>query len=129
MMKMGLNMNMGLSSLSKNIGVVGEAVSSVGGAVGAGFHQLSASTSHGTTDDKEKERKKKVIAEVFALLENVQLQSPQTHSGIILAYTGSTLTPIIHQGVKFTWFRMGAASSEVELLEESSNVCENFLFN
>lgn len=63
--------------------------------------------------------KKQQIAQVLMILEDVHLQCPQSHSGIIVAYTGSNCTPIMNSGIKFTWFRM-SGEDQIDQLEESA---------
>jgi hypothetical protein len=74
--------------------------------MGASLHQLSATavavgqTSqyiYSGTDDKEKKKEKEeeeekrrkciLMSQVLPILEDVRLQCPQTHSGLIVAYT------------------------------------------
>jgi hypothetical protein len=63
--------------------------------------------------------KKQQIAHVLSILEDVHLQCPPSHSGIIVAYTGSNCAPIINSGIKFTWFRM-SGEDHIDQLEESA---------
>jgi hypothetical protein len=74
--------------------------------MGAGLQELSTTTAvavgqtshyiYTATDDKkrdkdfeEKRRRQKLISEVLPILEDVRLQCPQTHSGLIIAYSVS----------------------------------------
>jgi hypothetical protein len=63
--------------------------------------------------------KKQQIAAVLAMLDDVHIQCPQSHTGIILAYTGSNCAPIMTNGIKFTWFRM-SGEDRIDQLEESA---------
>jgi hypothetical protein len=63
--------------------------------------------------------KKQQIAMVLAMLDDVHIQCPQSHTGIILAYTGSNCAPIMSNGIKFTWFRM-SGEDRIDQLEESA---------
>jgi hypothetical protein len=54
----------------------------------------------------EQEEKKAMIAQTIAILEDLHLQSPANHSGMILAYTAKTMSPVLHTGVKFRWYRL-----------------------
>lgn len=78
------------------------------GAMGAGLHQLSATavavgqTSQliYTTEDKKKEkeqeekrRRNNLIAKVLPIFEDVRLQCPETHTGLIVAYTVCNQNP------------------------------------
>lgn len=65
------------------------------------------------------DEKKAQIAQVVSMLEDISLQSPSTHLGLVLAYTGKTCSPVIHPGLKFTWFRM-RGEDQVDQVEESS---------
>lgn len=62
--------------------------------------------------------KKQQITQALSMLEDVHLQCPQSHTGIILAYTGSNCAPIMHPGIKFTWYRM-SGEDQIDQLEES----------
>lgn len=66
----------------------------------------------------EKEKKQQ-IAKVLSILEDVHLQCPQSHAGIIVAYTGSNCAPIMSSGIKFTWFRM-SGEDRIDQLAEST---------
>ena len=66
----------------------------------------------------EAEEKKNQIALALSVMEDVRLQCPQTHTGLVLAYTGTTLSPIINPGIKFTWFRM-SGGDQIDQVEES----------
>ena len=62
--------------------------------------------------------KKSQISQVLSILDDVHLQCPPSHIGIILAYTGSKCAPIINPGIKFTWFRM-SGEDQVDTVDES----------
>eukprot|EP01031_Cornospumella_fuschlensis_P035856 gene35856-43489_t len=68
---------------------------------------------------QEEQDKKQQMASVLALLEDVHLQVPSTHLGLVLAYNSKTQSPILHPHVKFTWYRM-ASEDRVEEVAESS---------
>ena len=73
-----------------------------------------------TTDVKAKteaEERKQQISQTLATLEDINLQSPSSHTGLILAYTNRNLSPVISPGIKFRWFRM--KDDQVEPVEES----------
>eukprot|EP01038_Epipyxis_sp_PR26KG_P008432 gene8432-11408_t len=76
-----------------------------------------------TGDDRrakmEAEDKRNQISTVLSLLEDVRLQCPLSHTGLILAFTSKTSAPLIHPGIKFTWYRM-TDEDKVLQLEESS---------
>lgn len=85
--------------------------------------KMSNISVHGLGDNDKRsklmaEEKKREIDQVMAILEDVRLQCPQTHFGIILAYSGSTLAPIIDVGIRFKWFRM-SSEGHFDELEES----------
>lgn len=68
----------------------------------------------------EVEERKAMIAQTIAILEDVHLQTATSHSGLILAYTSKKMSPIVHPGVKFRWFRLPQIEgSAMELVEES----------
>lgn len=54
----------------------------------------------------EAEERKVQILAALTILEDVCLQAPASHSGLILAYYGRDLSPISNPGIRFTWFRM-----------------------
>jgi hypothetical protein len=64
----------------------------------------------------EAEEKRAQIAQVLSILEDVRLQASATHAGLLVAYHGRTLAPILNPGVKFSWYRM--CGDEVEALED-----------
>jgi hypothetical protein len=75
----------------------------------------------GDTERKAKleaEEKRNQINQVLSILEDVRLQCPSTHTGLILAFNGSNSTPIINPGIKFTWYRM-RGEDKIDELEES----------
>eukprot|EP01039_Chlorochromonas_danica_P006982 gene6982-7724_t len=67
---------------------------------------------------EEKERKAQMM-QALAVLEDVHLQAPPSHSGIIVAYYGRTMSPVMHPGIRFTWFRM-SGEDRVDQVDESS---------
>ena len=74
------------------------------------------------TEKKSKQiaaEKKNQITQVLSILEDVHLQCPQSHTGIILAYAGSNCSPILNPGIRFTWFRM-SGEDRIDQVDESS---------
>ncbi|RYG60299.1 hypothetical protein EON64_19410, partial [archaeon] len=67
---------------------------------------------------QEAEERKAQMSSVLSLLEDVHLQAPATHLGLVLAYNSKTQSPILHPHVKFTWYRM-ASEERVEEVAES----------
>lgn len=67
----------------------------------------------------EAEEKKSQMGQALAILENASLQAPASHYGLILAYCGRSLSPIMSPGIKFTWFRMSGEDT-VDQIEESN---------
>jgi hypothetical protein len=77
----------------------------------------------GSTDQDKKTKiaaaeRKAQIANVLTILEDVHLQCPPSHTGLILAYAGASCSPIINPGIKFTWFRM-SGDDQVDQVDES----------
>lgn len=77
-----------------------------------------------TTDVEKKTKqaaaeKKAQIAQVMSILEDVHLQCPQSHTGIIVAYAGATCSPILNPGIKFTWFRM-SGEDKIDQVDDTS---------
>lgn len=85
-----------LGSLTKSM------TSSVSGAISS-LPSLSSAVSR---EEREEKERQKQVASVMTLLQDVRLQCPQTHAGLVIAYTAATLSPINSAGVKFTWYRM-----------------------
>jgi hypothetical protein len=67
-------------------------------------------------EEKGNNKRKEQMTQVMNILEDVNLQCPSNHSGLIIAYTGKNMAPIISPGIKFTWFRMKGEES-VEPIE------------
>lgn len=78
---------------------------------------LAASTTDGEKKTKDDTRKLQ-IAQAVQIMEDVSLQSPSTHLGLVLAYTSRNSSPVIHPGLKFTWFRM-RGQDHIDQVEES----------
>ncbi len=97
--------------------------------LGAGLHNVAQATSlpnplnnNAEIEKKTKQaatEKKIQIAQVLTILEDIHLQCPPSHSGIILAYTGPSCMPVINPGIRFTWFRM-SGEDRVEQVDEST---------
>lgn len=91
--------------------------------VSEGFSNIPNLGAHESSQEKktkdEAQEKKEQIVQVMNILEDVNLQCPTNHSGIILTYTGKNMSPILSPGIKFTWFRMKGEES-VDHIEESS---------
>ena len=96
--------------------------------VSAGLNMSHLPNLTGDPDKKAKqeaEQRKANINEVLLTLEDVHLQCPPSHSGLILAFAGTTLSPIMNPGIKFTWFRMtperedGSGGGGIEQVLES----------
>lgn len=64
--------------------------------------------------------KKVQVAQVMTILENVHLQCPQSHTGIIVAYAGANCSPILNPGIKFTWFRM-SGEDRIDQVDDTSS--------
>jgi hypothetical protein len=54
----------------------------------------------------------------MAIFEDVALQCPPSHIGLIVAYSDVTCAPITHPGLRFTWFRM-SGDANVTQVDES----------
>lgn len=100
--------------------------------LGAGLHTvanaaslpnpLTVANNQAEIDKKTKRaatEKKNQISQVLSILEDVHLQCPPSHSGIVVAYTGASCAPIVHPGIRFTWFRM-SGEDKVEQVDESA---------
>ena len=111
MKKFSDSINSGLSVSSSGSATVGKtnpamsSLSSFTKKIGTGLGNIPSITADHKKEDKAMERKQK-LTEVLSILEDVQLQCSYSHSGLIIAYTGLTLSPILCSGIKFTWFRM-----------------------
>jgi hypothetical protein len=107
-----------ISSLSKNMKNVN--ISSITKKMEEGLSNLNniANLSGDNKKSKEAEERKHQLDTVIGLLDDVRLQCPQNHSGLILAYSGVTMAPISNPGIKFSWFRM-SGSDQVTIVDES----------
>ncbi len=106
--KTGMNSMTRMSSLD---------ISSITKKMGAGLNTLTG-VDHERKAKLDAEERKNQMASALLVLESVKLQCPQTHTGLVLAFTDSTLSPIINPGVKFTWFRM-SGGDQIDQVEES----------
>ena len=71
--------------------------------------KLSSVISSSDSKSKQEEAKKKQkdqIKLIISLLDDVRLQCPQTHAGLVIVCTAATLSPLYSDGIRFTWFRM-----------------------
>lgn len=102
-----------MSSLSKS--VVESSISSLH-SVSKSVTAVSGAISSMTMTDE----KKKCDA-ILALLEDVRLQAPRTHAGIVVAFTATNMSPVNNPGVKFRWYKMiGAGADQFREVDESS---------
>lgn len=80
-------------------------------------------------DKKAADDRKIQITQVLSMLEDVHLQIPPNHSGLIIAYTGKNMSPILHPGIKFTWYRMKIdkvthkAGGSMDNIDDSHKTC------
>ena len=106
----GKSVSLGLGSLTKT---VSGAMSSL-----PPLPSLSAEA-----DAKKKnEGKRAQLSFVMSLLEDVRLQSPQVHSGLVVAFTTATVSPVISSAIKFRWYKMqgGSSNDQFHQVDESS---------
>jgi hypothetical protein len=54
----------------------------------------------------------------MSLLEDFRLQCPQTHAGLVVAFTATTLSPLTEADVKFKWYRMDKAKDQFLAIDE-----------
>ena len=66
---------------------------------------------------KDLEDRKKRIEKVFNVLGNIKIQCPQSHAGLVVAYEGCNLAPVINADIKFSWYRM--KFDKMEQVQES----------
>lgn len=59
------------------------------------------------------------LKKVLTLLEEIRLQCPQSHLGLVLAFASTTLTPLSGSGMKFTFYRMGLSNEEFLQVDQS----------
>jgi hypothetical protein len=130
------NLSLNFSNMAKKVGegfsqiphtipvnMTGTNATGVGG---NSSHPDSISSIHEKRPLDDKVRKEQINA-VMSILEDVNLQCSLNQSGLIIAYTGKNMSPIIHPGIKFTWFRMKHSygmdenDAVVEQIEETNN--------
>jgi hypothetical protein len=58
------------------------------------------------------------MAMVISLLEDFRLQCPQTHAGLVVAFTATTLSPLTDADVKFKWYRMDPSKDQFLQIDE-----------
>jgi len=108
--------NKQFSNITKKMGEGLSNIPTIPNLHNTGAAQNSAQDKKAKDDAQER---KDQIAAVIGILEDVNLQCPSNHSGLILAYTGRNMSPIMSPGIKFTWFRMRGEES-VEQIEETT---------
>lgn len=62
----------------------------------------------GTIDRREKQI---LLSTMSTLLDNLRLQCPLSHAGVIVAYSTETMYPLSRSGIHLTWFRTGGHGS------------------
>ena len=88
------SMSTGLESFTKK----------VSGAISA--IPLKPSLSDNESKRRLEEDKKANSQLILSLLEGIRLQTPQTHAGLVVAFTAATLSPLGNSGLKFHWYKM-----------------------
>lgn len=64
-------------------------------------------------DMKRQEEDKKVqYSKMLSLLEGIRLQSPQTHAGLVVVFTATSLSPLGNSGWKFNWYRTSNSTTD-----------------
>lgn len=107
----GLNLGKKMSISSSSIPGVSISKMKLGNLtkkVSEGLSSISMDTSNWKPNKAktDAEDRKQEIALALALIEEAKLQIPPSHAGLILVYSGKTMSPIVNSGLKFTWFRM-----------------------
>lgn len=97
----------GISSTGMKLGSMAKKVTTLGQAVDGMEHK-----------NKVEDRRKQ-IAQAMQIFDEISLQAPPSHLGLIVAYAGKFPAPIINSGVKFTWFRM-RGEDQVDQVDEST---------
>lgn len=72
------------------------------------------------TNQSEAEILSSKISQVMVIMEDFRLQCPQTHSGLVLAFSGNTLSPITAADLKFKWHRIDPGNGQFIQIDESS---------
>lgn len=97
-------------TISNNINIATNISSS-----GSNNNSNSVNATATTTNEHHQHTKRKSIdktqnniniTEVMKIIQDVKLVCPPSHSGFILAFNSRNLSPVIHPGIKFTWYRM-----------------------
>eukprot|EP01035_Chromulina_nebulosa_P021107 gene21107-27349_t len=57
--------------------------------------------------NESKVKQAKQLSTILSLLEDVKLQCPVYHSGLVVAVSSAILAPLTHEGIRFTWYRLG----------------------
>lgn len=97
-----------ISSLSK------KSVNMVAKTMEAGSNVISGEQKKKLREAQERQLQ---INTVLSILDDVRLQCPVNHSGLVLAYSGANMAPIMHPGIKFSWFRMSGVDSVTQVDE------------
>lgn len=112
------NMNIGsmnMSSMNMNLDL--SFMKSMGGAIGGGNKTNNLEAVKQKSDELEMRAQ---INNVIAMLDNVRLQCPAGHSGLVVAYSSATMAPLLSPGLKFTWYRLGNGQQQFYQVDEST---------
>lgn len=60
------------------------------------------------------------ISQVMMTMEDFRLQCPQTHAGLVLAFSGNSLSPITGADLKFKWHRIDPGNGQFIQIDEST---------
>ena len=75
----------------------------------------------GKQDTNKKQEQAKSMSLIISLLDDVRLQCPQSHAGLVIVCTAATLSPLYSDGIRFTWFRMQQNNDQFIKVDESFN--------
>ena len=60
------------------------------------------------------------IKEIISMLEEFRLQCPPTHAGLVVAFTGTTLSPLTDPDIKYKWYRMDKEHDQFLQIDQGS---------
>lgn len=79
---------------------------------------LSMFSNQKSTENKIKLHQNE-LKDILQILEDVRLQSPRYHSGYVVAFSSALLSPILHNGIKFTWYRQTWKNNQFFTVDET----------
>jgi hypothetical protein len=71
---------------------------------------ISVLTPSSTSDMRSQENSQAKIDAVLNILQDVSIQSPSSHSGYVIVFSNTKMSPLQQPGICFRWFRESEGS-------------------